>query len=220
MKPFEYLYLQMELEGIKRVSESLITRTSQNIDDFPLVIIAQTSDNESLVCFDEVIAEELRHKLSTNLPAFNIQNTIEVFEKSGIQAKASHFRTYTFPESFKSESTEAVKCYSHDDPKIITFGFNGLAKDVFAIESEGVILSACVSSRQNSKSAEAWVFTHPEYRRKRLAQQVVTAWAGNMQKEGLVPFYSHNIENTNSALLAKRLNLIQVFEESVIEKVS
>ena len=157
MKPFEYLYLQMELEGIKRVSESLITRTSQNIDDFPLVIIAQTSDNESLVCFDELIAEELRHKLSTYLPAFNIQNTIEVFEKSGIQAKASHFRTYTFPESFKSESTEAVKCYSHDDPKIITFGFNGLAKDVFAIESEGVILSACVSSRQNSKSAEAWV---------------------------------------------------------------
>jgi len=220
MKPFEYLHLQMELEGIKRVSTNLITRTSQNTDDFPLVIIAQTSDEESLVCFDELIKEELRHKLSNNLQAFNIEKAIEVFEKSGIQAKASHFRTYTFPESFESESTEAVKCYSQDDPKIITFRFNGLAEKVFAIENEGVILSACVSSRQNSKVAEAWVFTHPEYRRKGLAQQVVMAWAGNMQKEGLVPFYSHNVENTNSALLAKRLNLIQVFDESVIEKVS
>lgn len=220
MKPLEYLHLQMELEGIKRVSSNLITRTSQDIDDFPLAIIAQTTDEESLIYIDELITEELRHKLSSNLQAFSVEKTIEVFEKSGIQTKASHFRTYTFPESIEPKNIESVKCFSQDDPKIITFGFNGLAEKVFAIESEGVILSACVSSRQNSKAAEAWVFTHPEYRRKGLAQQVVMAWARNMQKEGLVPFYSHNVENTNSALLARRLDLIQVFEESVIEKVS
>ncbi len=218
MKPLEYLHLQMELEGIKRVSSNLITRTSQDIDDFPLAIIAQTTDEESLIYIDELITEELRHKLSSNLQAFSVEKTIEVFEKSGIQTKASHFRTYTFPESIEPKNIELVKCYSQDDPKIITFGFNGLAEKVFAIESEGVILSACVSSRQNSKAAEAWVFTHPEYRRKGLAQQVVMAWARNMQKEGLVPFYSHNVENINSALLARRLNLFQVFEESVIEK--
>ena len=220
MKPLEYLHLQMELEGIKKASNNLITRTSQNIDDFPLVIFAQTSDEESLICFDELITEELRLKLSSNLHAFNIEKAIEVFEKLGIQTKVNHFRTYIFPESVESEIIETVKCYSQDDPKIIAFGFNGLAEKIFAIESEGVILSACVSSRRNSKAAEAWVFTHPEYRRKGLAQQVVLAWAGNMRKEGLVPFYSHDVENTNSALLAKRLNLIQVFEESVIEKVS
>lgn len=220
MKPFEYLHLQMELEGIKRVSSNLITRTSQNIGDFPLVIIAQTSDEENLIYFDELIAEEIRYELSSNLQAFNMEKAVEVFEKSGIQTKAGHFKTYSFPEGLASENTEAVKCYSQDDPKIITFGFNGHAEKVFAIESEGVILSACVSSRQNSKSAEAWVFTHPEYRRKGLAQQVVTAWAENIQQEGLIPFYSHDVQNINSALLAKRLNLIQVFEESVLEKVS
>ena len=115
---------------------------------------------------------------------------------------------------------EIVKCFAQDDPKIVTFGFNGLADKVFAIEQKGMILSACVSSRQNSTSAEAWVFTHSDYRRKGLAQQVATTWARNMQKEGLTPFYSHNIENTNSALLAKRLNLIKVFEQTIIEKVS
>ena len=221
MKPIEYLLRQIELEGIQKVSNDLITRASPNTDDFPLVLLACTSDGEILLCFDELISEEIRNKLSKDdLQAFKTESAIEVFEKSGIHAKANHFKTYIFPDIFESENIETVKCFSQDDPKIITFGFNGLADKVFAIENEGMILSACVSSRQNSKSAEAWVFTHPEYRRKGLAQQVVTAWAGNMQKEGLVPFYSHNVENTNSALLAKRLNLIQVFEESVIEKVS
>jgi len=221
MKPIEYLLRQIELEGIQRVSNDLIVRASPNTDDFPLVLLACTSDGEILLCFDELISEEIRNRLSKDdLQAFKTESAIEVFEKSGIHAKANHFKTYIFPESFKSANMEAVKCFSQDDPKIITFGFNGLADKVFAIENEGVILSACVSSRQNSKSAEAWIFTHPEYRRNGLAQQVVTAWAGNMQQEGLTPFYSHNIENTNSALLAKRLNLIEVFEETVIEKVS
>jgi len=220
MKPFEYLLLQLELEGIKRVSSNLLTRVSQDADDFPLVLLARTSDGENLVCFDELILGETRYKLSKELHAFNVKMAIEVFEKSGVHTKASHFRTYIFPESFKSANTEAVKCFSQDDPKIISFGFNGLSDKVFAIENEGVILSACVSSRQNSKSAEAWVFTHPDYRRKGFAQQVVLAWAENMQQEGLIPFYSHSVENTDSALLAKRLNLIQVFEETVIAKVS
>lgn len=219
MKPFEYLFLQMELEGVKRVSSDLISR-AQNVDDFPLVLIAHASDGESLVCFDELISEEIRHKLSKdNLQAFKTESAIKAFEESGIHTKASHFKTYIFPENFRFANVEAVKCFRPDDPKIITFGFNGLADKVFAIEKEGVILSACVSSRQNSKSAEGWVLTHADHRQKGLAQQTVTAWAGNMQKEGLIPFYSHNVENTNSALLAKRLSLIEVFEELVIEKV-
>lgn len=219
MKPFEYLFLQMELEGVKRVSGDLMSR-AESVDDFPLVLIARTSDGEGLVCVDELISEEIRHKLSKDdLQAFKPVSAIEAFEKSGINTKTSHFKTYIFPDSFRFANVSAVKCFSSDDPKIITFGFSELADKVFAIENEGVILSACVSSRQNSKSAEGWVLTHPEYRRKGLAQQTVTAWAGNMQKDGLIPFYSHNVENTNSALLAKCLNLIEVFEEWVIEKV-
>jgi hypothetical protein len=221
MKPLEYLLLQMELEGIKKISSHLITRMSQDIDDFPLVLFACTSDGESLVCFDDLIAEEIRSNLSKDdLPAFKVESAIEVFKQYGVSTKASHFKTYVFPDRVRPVNTETVKCFSQDDPKIIAFGFNGLSDKVFAIENEGAIVSACVSSRQNSKSAEVWVFTHPDHRQKGLALQVVMAWARNMRKEGLVPFYSHDIENTNSAFLAKRLNLIQVFEETVIEKVS
>jgi hypothetical protein len=221
MRPIEYLLRQIELEGIQRVSNDLITRASPNADDSPLVLLACTSDGESLICLDELISVEIRDQLPINdLQFFKTETSIEVFEKSGIHSKVSHSKTYIFPESFEYANVKMVKCFSQDDPKIVTFGFNGLADKVFAIEQEGMILSACVSSRQNSTSAEAWVFTHSDHRRKGLAQQVVTAWAKNMQKEGLTPFYSHNIENTNSALLAKRLNLIKVFEETVIEKAS
>jgi RimJ/RimL family protein N-acetyltransferase len=220
MKPIEYLLMQFELEGIQRVSSDLITRASQNVDDFPLVLSARTSDRESLICFDELLSEETCNKLpKDDLQEFKTEAALEVLKNSGIQVKVSHFKTYIFPESFQFASVETVKCFSQDDSRIIAFGFHGLADKVFAIENEGVILSACVSARQNSRAAEAWVFTHSDYRQKGLAQQVVTAWAKNTLQEGLTPFYSHNVENTNSARLAKRLNLIQVFEEIVIEKV-
>ena len=183
MKPIEYLLRQIELEGIQRVSNDLITRVSLNEDDFPLVLLARTSDGESLICFDELISVEIRDQLPKNdLQFFKTESTIEVFEKSGIHTKVSHFKTYIFPDSFESVNVEMVKCFAQDDPKIVTFGFNGLADKVFAIEQEGMILSACVSSRQNPTSAEAWILTHSDHRRKGLAQPVVTAWARSMQK--------------------------------------
>jgi len=220
MKPIDFLLCQVELEGIQRVADDLIARISTNVDEFPLVLLARTSDGESIICFDNLLPVELRNQLPKNdLQSFKAESAIEVFEKSGISTKANSFKTYIFPDSFASADMSGVKCFCRDDPKIVDFGFNGLTEKVYAIEQDGIIISACVSSRQNSTSAEAWVFTHPDHRRKGLAQQVVMAWASNLQREGIIPFYSHNVENTNSANLARKLNLIHVFDETVIEKV-
>ena len=220
MKPFEYLLCQMELEGIRRVSGDLITPSSPKVDDLPFVLIARTSDGQNLICLDATLPNKIRSQLpKDDLQACKTGKAIKVFEGLGMHVKASHFITYIFPEGMSADP-ELVNCYSKDDPKIVDFGFHGLADQVYAIEKERTILSACVSSRQNSSCAEAWVFTHPDHRLKGLAQKVVTAWANNTKAEGLIPFYSHNIENINSALLASRLNLIWVFEEIVIEKAS
>jgi GNAT superfamily N-acetyltransferase len=221
MKPIDYFLQQLELEGVRRVADDLITRASPNVQDFPLVLLARMSDGESIICFDDLLPVELRNRLlKEDLQAIKTKFAIKVFRKSGIITKVSHFRTYIFPDYFASTVMNGVKCFYRDNPKIEAFGFNGLAEKVHAIEQDGIIISACVASRQNSSSAEAWVFTHPDHRRKGLAQQVVTAWAGNLQREGIIPFYSHNVENTNSAGLARRLNLIHVFDEAVIEMVS
>ncbi len=60
LKPIDYLLRQMELEGIKRAGEDLITRISPNVDEYPLVLCARTADNEGLVCFDDELPREVR----------------------------------------------------------------------------------------------------------------------------------------------------------------
>lgn len=218
MNPNNYLHLQMELEGIKRCADNLIARASQDVDEFPLILLASTSDGQKFIYFDNSLPSVLRDKLSlVDLQSFKIESAIEAFDLFGINTKSGRFKTYIFPSNLVAADFGNVKCFSQHDPKVIAFGFTGLADKVYAIEQEGVILSACVSSRQNSKSAEAWIFTHPDHRRKGLAQQVVTAWAGSLQREGIVPFYSHEAKNTNSANLANKLNLIRIFDETVIE---
>ena len=221
MKPIDYLLYQMELEGIKRVADDTIRQMAVNGDEFPLVLCAHTADNERLVCFDEVLPREVRALMPMDdLKAFKTEGAGEVFEKHGIHVKASQFKTYIFPDGFPEAEIGEAKCFSQDDPKISAFGFSGLADKVFAIEQDGEILSACVSSSQNNTCAEAWVFTHPEQRQKGLAQKVVKAWATDLQVGGMIPFYSHTVENHASANLAKKLNLIHVFDEMVIEKIS
>ena len=209
----------MKLEGIEMGNGNLITRASPDVNEFPLVLHACTSDEQGFVYFDDSLPLAVYNKLTVNdSGSFKIECAVEVFNSFGIGTKSGHFRTYMFPDNFANAEVGNVRCFSQDDPKTMAFGFGGFAEKVYAIEQEGIILSACISSRQDSKSAEAWVFTHPDHRRKGLAQQVVTAWAGSLQREGIIPFYSHDVENLNSATLARKLKLVHLFDENVIEK--
>ena len=220
MKPSEYLHIQMELEGIRISTGNLIARASPDVDEFPLMLLASTSDEQKYLYFDSSLSIEVRNRFTrSELQFFNMEHAIEVFHSFGVSSKLGHFRTYRFPDNIGTDVSN-VKSFSQDDPEIVAFGFSGLADKVYAIEREGTILSACVSSRQNSQAAEAWVFTHPDHRRKGFAQQVVMAWARSLQCEGVVPFYSHDLANINSANLASKIGLIHLFDESVIEKVA
>src|SRR4030095_15359627 len=123
---------------------------------------------------------------------------------------------YIFPDAYMTFRDEAAKRYSKHDPKVKIFGFDSFAESVYAIERNDKIVSACVSTRENSFCGEAWVYTDSEYRHQGLAQKVISAWAMNLISAGKVPFYSHKIQNNASANLAKRLGLHAVFEEIVI----
>lgn len=219
MKPIDFLKTQMELEGIIVRDETFITRLNPEITEFPLILFAFTSDKQKLVYFDDQLSTELRNKLiSSGLISVRVESAIRLFDTYGVHTKMGNFRTYTFPNSIIALESENVKIFNRDDPKVVAYGFNGFPGEIYAMEVEGRIVSACVSSRQNYKSAEAWVFTHPEHRRKGYAEQVVTAWAESLLRIGIIPFYSHEIGNTNSANLARKLSLLHLFDETVIEK--
>ena len=113
-----------------------------------------------------------------------------------------------------------VKLYSKTDPKIQAFGFDGFTEQVHAIERDGGVVSACVSTRENAHCGEAWVFTDPSCRHQGLAQKVVSAWAKSLLSVNKVPFYSHKMDNIESTKLAKMLNLESVFEEITISRMN
>ncbi len=219
MKPIDYLHLQMELEGIRVSGGNLITRAHPAVEDFPLVLVADFNSGEKVVYFDDTIPRVVYDRLEvSNLQVSEIALAAKEFSSCGINTEVGSFKTYIFPENYTDVEVELVKCFQQDDPKVIDFGFNSLAEQVFAIEQDGKIISACVSSRQNKQSAESWVRTDPEHRGKGLAQQVVSAWARSVLREGKTPFYSHAVENFGSSRVAYKLNLVHVYDETVLEK--
>jgi hypothetical protein len=62
---------------------------------------------------------------------------------------------------------------------------------VFAVLAGGRIASMCVSARESSAAAEAWVATLPELRRRGYARGVTTAWGRDVRERGKTPVYSH-----------------------------
>ena len=219
MKPVRYLLCQMELEGIRILGDHLIARVSSDTPDFPLMIIACTADGQRLTVVDDHLPRYLRTALLESKPEFSRgEAAVRILEVCGIIARANEYQTHIFPEHVTLEPSEQVKCLATDDPRVKALGMGGLPGRVYAIEKDGQLLSACVSSRQNHRSAEAWVVTHPRYRRKGYGRSVVAAWGMAAQAEGLIPFYSHDVRNEPSALLAQSLGLSQAFTETVIER--
>ena len=168
----------------------------------------------------EMLPVRLREEMSVHHQASfpNIDALLNLLDSYGIRYKVGHYKTYVFPACYAEADTSRVTCFQCNDPKIKSFGFDQLADKVYAVEQDGVILSTCVSVRQNTKCAESWVFTASEHRGRGLAQLAVTAWAKNVMQDGIIPFYSHKIDNTASANLANKLRLIPVFEEIGIER--
>ncbi len=219
MKPIRYLLCQLELEGIRIVGHRLMRRVSAEAADFPIMLMVDTCDGHNLICVDDQVPAYLRTALLRSKPQFLGSDVVlRILEASGFIARAHQYRTYIFPEDPPREDLSQVRRLSGDDPRVVAFGMREAAGRVFALESDGEILSACVSSRQNHRCAEAWVVTHPRQRGKGYARKVVAAWASSLQAEGIIPFYSHDPQNTSSARVAERLGLQEVFSETVVER--
>ena len=220
VNPLEYLHLQLRLEGKEVINGNLLRQVEPVPgEDMPLMVIGFLSTREQITYYDESLSPEFRERLDGQMDSVafpNVQAVIHFLQSQGIAMEVGHFKTYVFPAHDKGLGVGEVKQYSKQDPQIQSFGFNGFAEKVYAIEHDGRIISACVSARENAVCGEAWVYTDENFRQQGLAQKVVVAWAKSLTEANKIPFYSHTIENIASANLARRLDLQAVFEEIAI----
>jgi hypothetical protein len=136
-----------------------------------LVLLAQTSNGQTVAYFSDTLPIDLRRELvagTSKLEFPAVEVLLESIRSYGIQPKVGHYKTYVFPDQYARLESKIVKCFPKDAPKLEDLGFSGFPTTVYAIEQDGKLLSACVSVRQNSECGEAWVFTAPEHRRKGL----------------------------------------------------
>ena len=218
MEPLAYLHLQMRLEGKVPVNTCLLRQVETVPDeDLPLMLVARLANEELVTYYDEALSPDLQKELSAALAITEfpkIGPLFAVLKSRQIQFEAGHYKTYVFAS--QPASATDLLCLSKHDSRVKAFGFDGFANEVYAIEQNGILVSACVSTRENKVCGEAWVYTLPEYRKHGFAQKVVSAWAKSLLEAGKVPFYSHDIKNTASANLARKLGLLPVFEQITI----
>lgn len=222
MNPLECLHLQLRLEGKEVINGKLLRQVEVvPYEEMPLMAIASLSTNELVVYYNETLSPEFREGLGEQVYGLNFPNVdtiISLLKSQNIEVEVGHYKTYTFPEHYKNMEADNVKLLPKSDPKIQAFDFGGFTEQIHAIELDGKIVSACVSSKENDRCGEAWVFTDPDHRHQGLAQKVVVMWAKDLMTVGKVPFYSHKIINFGSAKLAKHLKLEPVFEEITISR--
>jgi len=220
MNPLNYLHLQLRLEG-KALVRGYFMRQVKAVpgEEMPLMLITQLADKEPVIYYDEAISLDLQNELAASLREIkfpNLEAALGVLQKHNVIYEVGHYKTYLFP--LLPVSDKDVLRLSKDDPNVKAFGFEGFAEQVYAIEHDGNIVSACVSTRENEECGEAWVYTIPEYRHQGFAQKVVSAWAAGLMDVGKIPFYSHKLENTASANLAGKLGMQLIFEEISITR--
>ena len=215
MNPLTYLLLQMGLEGKGLVGEQTIRQVQVVPDEeLPLMLLAQLADQKLVAYYSESLSSNLQAQLGACISSIEfpeIDPILDILKLHKIQSDTGHYKTYLFPP--QTATNPEVTCLSKQDPRIQTFGFDGFAEQVYAIERDSRIVSACVSVREDKSCGEAWVYTDPAYRRQGLAKKVASAWAHSLIRIGKVPFYSHKIDNVASASLAGALQLQPVFEE-------
>lgn len=217
MKPLEALHLQLRLEGREIVKGDLLRQVERVPgEDMPLMLLAQLADSQVVVYYDESLQPDLRQALRERTGCIRFPDIDPLFgliQERNISFEVGHYTTRFFPEGFVFENHSDVICFPSRHPWVEQFGFGSFAEQVFGIERDGKIVSACVSVRENGHCGEAWVYTDPGYRKRGFARQVVSAWAQTTIQAGRLPFYSHKIENLLSAGLANSLGLKPVFEE-------
>jgi RimJ/RimL family protein N-acetyltransferase len=204
----------MKLEGKGYNQDGVLSSLGPGSEDIPLVILAKGNDGQQISFYGPSIPSKIQNAIKKHEITFtDSEQLIGQMRSHNISIKVGRYKTYIFHEKLMEQNTNEVLRISKSDTRVKDFGFSGLGNSIYALLRKGVIVSACVSTRENNECAESWVFTSPENRRNGFAQKVVLAWAKENIGSRIIPFYSHENDNIPSMELANKLGLIPVFEE-------
>ena len=81
------------------------------------------------------------------------------------------------------------------------------------IERDGVVAARAWTTADSARATEVEVETHPDFRRRGYARQVVAAWAADALASGKAVFYSHVSANDASRGVARSLGLTWLSDE-------
>lgn len=215
----ELIELQLELECKRVVDDNTLIRIPcAHPDDIPRFLVAH-HDSSFITFFHHDLPTYLRSQLTALSP----EQAYRDYEKvKAILAQEKpcedmwHGTSYIFTNILNEHIyPDAVRLYDDVHHNLLQryerWKHIG-SKTVYGIIVDGQIVASCGSSRENEKSAEAWVITEPAFRRRSYARQVTVAWARDIQQQGKVAFYSHDQSNLASQAVARSLGLISFVE--------
>jgi GNAT acetyltransferase-like protein len=196
--------MQLELECKQRTEQDRLVRIAgDEPDDIERVQLTRLGDGACRVLIRDDVDERLVSELRKLDPQMVFDRPKLVAELlGGTMWKVG--LSYTFPTDLAPPGgvvREMPESAEPDEP--------WMHRPQFAVYVDGVRVSYCRSSRENARSAEAWVETNPENRRQGHARAAVAAWACAIRASGKVPFYSHDAYNVASAGVARSLGLHQ-----------
>jgi hypothetical protein len=209
----DLLAIQLTLECIGMDKDGLLVRIPGPYPDgIPRFYVAEFSGGRAMYC-----SRDMPPTIRPALLALPFERARDDYRAvcslldqhascDGVWAGAS----YTFPGDFPSPDDDAVvrldasdrALIERFDPELLAF-----PPPVYALLVDGAIVAACVSSRENAQAGEAWVQTHPAYRRRGYGRRATAAWGAGLVRQGKIAYYSHRVDNAASAAIARGLGL-------------
>ena len=121
--------------------------------------------------------------------------------------------TYCFPDRIQGgSSAEFIEDAQKEllDPYLADWLEDVADCQPFAIMRSGDrAVALCATVRRSATAEEAGVETHPDFRGRGFAGEVVAAWARAVRESGRTPLYSTSWTNHASVAVARKLGLVQ-----------
>ena len=213
MDVIQLIEAQFEIERIGFDEQGLLVRApGPSPDDLARVYVFQHRGGHTLY-FRHDVPPGIRQRISDLGPGkvFRNQEIVKaLLAYHGPCDDVFRRQTYLFPGTIgPSQFPDAVCLTEAHRPLIEQYhpGMNVTERVAYAVIRDEMIVSTCLSIRENERAGEAYTYTVPKYRRQGYGRQVTAAWGHHLKRQGKIAFYGHALENVASRCIAQSLRL-------------